>query len=53
LRVTVGDILGYLASEMSRKEILDDFPELDGEDINAALSYAADQFNKTSTDLSA
>ncbi len=42
LRITVGDILSYLASDMSTDEILDDFPNLTREDILAALAYAAD-----------
>ena len=47
LRITVGDILGYLASGMTIKEIIDDFPELTAEDIKAALAYAATKFNRT------
>jgi len=42
LRITVGDILSYLAADMSIEEILDDFPNLTREDILAALAYAAD-----------
>lgn len=41
LRVTVYDILEYLASGMSHQEILEDFPDLKEEDILACLSYAA------------
>jgi len=41
LRITVVDILDYLASGMSNAEILADFPELTEEDIRAALVYAA------------
>lgn len=47
MRITVGDILGWLASGMSVQDILDDFDELTKEDIYAALSYAADRENKT------
>jgi uncharacterized protein (DUF433 family) len=43
MRITVGDILGWLASGMSHDEILGDFPELTNEDILAALSYAAEK----------
>jgi uncharacterized protein (DUF433 family) len=43
LRITVYDILEYLASGMSAEEILDDFPELEREDILAALRFAADR----------
>jgi uncharacterized protein (DUF433 family) len=42
LRITVQDILGYLASGMTIEEIIDDFPELTREDILACLAYAAD-----------
>ncbi len=42
MRITVGDILTYLASGMTFEEILDDFPYLTREDILAALAYAAD-----------
>ena len=42
MRITVGDILAWLAAGMKRQEILDDFPELTDEDIIAALSFAAD-----------
>lgn len=46
MRITVSDILGWLASGMTMKEILTDFDELVEEDIYAALSYAADRENK-------
>jgi uncharacterized protein (DUF433 family) len=46
MRITVADILGWLASGMSIEEILGDFDELTEEDIYAALSYAADKENK-------
>ncbi len=42
MRITVGDILGWLASGMTREQIVDDFPELTQEDIAAALAFAAD-----------
>ena len=42
LRITVADILGYLASGMTAKEIIADFPDLTEEDIQACLAYAAD-----------
>ena len=45
MRITVGDILSYLASGMSTEEILDDFPKLNHNDILAALAYAADVQN--------
>lgn len=46
MRITVNDILGWLASGMTMSEILEDFDELTEEDIFAALSYAADRENK-------
>jgi uncharacterized protein (DUF433 family) len=46
MRITVGDILGWMASGMTIQEILADFDELTEEDIYAALSYAADRENR-------
>lgn len=43
LRITVYDVLSYLASGMTQEEILADFPDLTKEDILACLSYAADR----------
>ena len=43
MRITVYDILDYLASGMSQEQILADFPELTIDDIKACLSYAADR----------
>jgi uncharacterized protein (DUF433 family) len=43
LRITVGDVLDYLASGMSEDEILKDFPDLTREDIRACLAFAADR----------
>ena len=43
MRITVYDVLEYLASGMTQEEILDDFPYLTKEDIIACLSYAADR----------
>lgn len=42
MRITVYDILSYLASGMSQEEILADFPYLEAEDIRASLAFAAD-----------
>jgi uncharacterized protein (DUF433 family) len=42
-RITVQEVLGYLASGMSLEELLEDFPELQREHILAALAYAADK----------
>ncbi|CAN5767480.1 DUF433 domain-containing protein [soil metagenome] len=46
LRITVYDILDYLASGMSQEEILADFPELEKADIQACLAFAADRERK-------
>jgi uncharacterized protein (DUF433 family) len=46
LRITVSDVLEYLASGMSEAEILKDFPELQAEDIKACLAFAADRERK-------
>lgn len=43
MRITVYDVLEYLASGMSPQQILDDFPDLTAEDIQACLAYAADR----------
>ncbi len=43
MRITVYDVLSYLAAGMSAAEILADFPYLTAEDIQACLSYAADR----------
>ena len=43
MRITVYDVLDYLASDMSVEEILSDFPELTREDIRACLAFAADR----------
>jgi uncharacterized protein (DUF433 family) len=43
LRITVYDILDYLASGMSEMEILRDFPDLTADDIRACLAFAADR----------
>jgi uncharacterized protein (DUF433 family) len=43
VRITVADILGWLAAGMSHAQILGDYPELTEEDIRAALAYAADR----------
>ena len=48
-RITVYDILEYLAGGMSEDEILKDFPELEQMDIRAALQFAADRERKLST----
>jgi uncharacterized protein (DUF433 family) len=47
LRITVYDVLSYLASGMTEDEIISDYPDLTHEDILASLSYAADRERKT------
>ncbi len=49
LRITVYDVLEYLASGMTEDEILADFSELTREDIRACLSFAADRERKLFT----
>ena len=46
MRISVYDILRWLASGMSKQDILNDYPELTSEDVQAALSYAADREHK-------
>ncbi len=43
MRITVRDVLEYLAGGMSVEEVLDDFPELTADDVRACLTYAANQ----------
>ena len=43
MRITVSDILDYLAGGMSIEQILTDFPELTEEDVRACLAFAADR----------
>lgn len=42
-RITVYDVLDYLASGMTETEILNDFPELSTDDLRACLAFAADR----------
>ncbi|MDH5586346.1 MAG: DUF433 domain-containing protein [Nitrospirota bacterium] len=46
LRITVYDILEYLAGGMTEQQILADFPDLELEDIRACLAFAADRERK-------
>ena len=43
MRISVYDVLGWLAAGMSQAEIIDDFPELTAEDIRACLEFVADR----------
>ena len=47
MRITVYDVLSYLASGMTYQEVLEDFPYLTQEDILACLQYAADRAHQT------
>ncbi|PUE13153.1 DUF433 domain-containing protein [Limnohabitans sp. T6-20] len=49
LRISVYDVLSMLSSGMPVAEILEDFPELQMEDISAVLAYAADREHKVYT----
>jgi len=42
-RITVGDVLSYLASGMREQDILGDFPRLTSDDIRACLAFAAER----------
>jgi len=46
-RISVGDVLGYLAGGMSEAEILTNFPQLMSDDIRACLAYAAERERRT------
>lgn len=46
LRITVYDVLEYLAAGMTEQEILADFPDLEPEDVKACLAFAADRERK-------
>ncbi|MDX2278941.1 MAG: DUF433 domain-containing protein [Saprospiraceae bacterium] len=47
MRITVEDILRYLAAEMTIDEILSDFPELTKEDVLVALEFSANRQHRT------
>lgn len=49
MRITVYDILNWLASGMSTEKIVEEYPELQAEDIFAALSFAADRERRIPT----
>jgi uncharacterized protein (DUF433 family) len=49
LRITVYDVLDYLASGMTEAEIVADFPDLTSEDIRACLAFAADRERRLSS----
>ena len=45
-RISVYDVLGWLASGMSKDQVIEDYPELTTEHVNACLAYAADREHK-------
>lgn len=47
MRITVADVLGWLAAGMTHQEIIRDYPELTEDDIRACLAYAADRERHT------
>ena len=49
MRITVYDVLSYLAAGMTHEQILSDFPDLTEEDILACLAWAADRERRTLT----
>lgn len=53
MRITVEDILRWLASGMSFEDITSDFPELTKEDISAALEFSANQQRRIFYDVAA
>lgn len=46
-RITVGDVLGYLASGVSEQQLMDEFPQLTRDHIRACLAYAAERERRT------
>lgn len=47
MRITVADVLGWLASGMTYQEIVEDFPELTAQDLQACLQFAAQRERQT------
>ena len=45
MRIRVKDVLDLFAAGLSSNQILDDFPDLEQEDLNAALQYAANEID--------
>lgn len=48
-RISVGDILGFLATGMAEADIVDEYPPLTVEDVRAALAFAAARESRTLT----
>ncbi|WP_353256208.1 DUF433 domain-containing protein [Hyphomonas sp.] len=53
MRITVSDVLGWLASGMSVQEIIEDFPEITEEDIRACLAFGSDLASRVPGDQAA
>ena len=53
LRITVDDVLSYLAGGMTEAEILADFPDLEADDFRAVYAFAADRERRLITDPAA
>lgn len=53
LRITVDDVLSYLAAGMTETEILADFPDLERDDFRAVYAFAADRERRLLTDPAA
>lgn len=51
MRITVYDVLSYLAAGMTTQEILDEFPYLTAEDIRACLAFAAERERRMSNNV--
>jgi uncharacterized protein (DUF433 family) len=49
LRITVDDVLSYLAAGMTVEQIVEDFPPLTSDDVLAVLAYAADRERRIAT----
>jgi uncharacterized protein (DUF433 family) len=49
MRITVADVLGWLAAGRSHAEIIGEYPELNEDDIRACLAYAADRERRVVT----
>ncbi len=48
-RITVGDVLGYLAGGLTETELLEAFPRLTHDDVRACLAYAAERERRTAS----
>jgi len=53
IRITVGDVLGWLAADMTCQQILDEYPDLTKDDILACLAYAAEKERSSALAFSA